>query len=204
MRNAMTRTRPTRGAVLALSAGLALTLSACGSNDDSTGSARPGADSASQSGDVSSVKNQVDIAFIQGMTPHHQGAIVMTDLAVDRAENPKVKALAERISAAQGPEIKLMKEMAKTWGVELGDGMSMSAGGGPMTMMDMSSLESKSGPAFDKAFLEEMIPHHENALPTSRTVIADGANPQVKVLAQNIIDSQTAEIAEMKALLTEL
>lgn len=204
MRNALIRTRPTRGAVLALSAGLALTLSACGSSDDSTVSARPGADSASESGDVSSVKNQVDVAFIQGMTPHHRGAIEMTDLAVDRAENPKVKALAERISAAQGPEIKRMKEMATTWGVELSDSMSMSAGGGPMTMTDMSSLESKSGPAFDRAFLEEMIPHHENALPTSRTVIAEGANPQVKVLAQNIIDSQTAEIAEMKALLTEL
>lgn len=209
MYNALTRTRPTRGAVLALSAGLALTLSACGSND-STVSAPPGADSASDSGGVSPVKNQTDIAFIQGMTPHHQGAIVMTDLAVDRAENPKVKALAERISTAQQPEIKLMKEMAETWNVELSDGASMTAGGGamtgggPMTMMDMSSLESKSGPAFDKAFLEQMIPHHENALPSSRTEIEQGANPDAKALAQNIIDSQTAEIAEMKQLLTEL
>lgn len=204
MYTALTRTRPTRGAVLALSAGLALTLSACGSNGDSTGSARPGADSASKSGGVSPVKNQTDIAFIQGMSPHHQGAIAMTDLAADRAENPKVKALAERISAAQDPEIALMKQMAQTWNVELSDGMSMSAGGGPMTMMDMSALESKSGPAFDKAFLEEMIPHHENALPSSRTEIEQGANPEAKALAQNIIDSQTAEIAEMKQLLTEL
>jgi len=195
-------TRPTRAAVLALSAALTLTVSACG--QDSTGSSRPGADSASEAGEISETKNKTDVAFIQGMTPHHQGAIVMTDLAADRAENPKVKALAKRISAAQDPEIALMKQMAQTWGVELSDGMSMSAGGGPMTMMDMSALESKSGPAFDKAFLEEMIPHHENALPSSRTEIEQGANPEAKALAQNIIDSQTAEIAEMKQLLTEL
>ena len=195
-------TRPTRAAVLALSAALTLTVSACG--QDSTVSSRPGADSASEAGAVSETKNKADVAFIQGMTPHHQGAIVMTDLAADRAENPKVKALAKRISAAQDPEIALMKQMAQTWGVELSDGMSMSAGGGPMTMMDMSALESKSGPAFDKAFLEEMIPHHENALPSSRTEIEQGANPEAKALAQNIIDSQTAEIAEMKQLLTEL
>ncbi|MGI8537419.1 MAG: DUF305 domain-containing protein [Mycobacteriales bacterium] len=202
MRKNLIGTRPTRAAVFVLSAALALTMSACG--QDSTVS--PGANSASETGAgaVSETKNKADVAFIQGMTPHHQGAIMMTELAVDRAENPKVKALAERISAAQDPEIALMKQMAQTWGVELSDGMSMSAGGGPMTMMDMSALESKSGPAFDKAFLEEMIPHHENALPSSRTEIEQGANPQAKALAENIIKSQTAEIEEMKQLLTEL
>lgn len=206
MYQALTRTRPTRGAFLALSAGLALTLSACGGSD-STVDARPGADSGS--GSVSSVKNKVDIAFIQGMSPHHQSAIAMTALAVDRAENPKVQQLAKRIAAAQEPEIKLMKEMAQTWGVEVSTDASGGHGGGhsggaPNTMSDVSSLEALSGAAFDKAFLEMMIPHHEDALPTSRTEIEQGANPEAKALAQEIITSQTAEIAEMKTLLTEL
>ncbi len=198
-------TRSTRAAVLALSAALTLTVSACGAD-----SAGPGAGSASQTGAVSETKNKADVAFIQGMAPHHQGAIVMTELAVDRAENPEVKQLAERISAAQDPEIALMKEMAETWGVELsaggGDGGQHGGGGGggPMTMMDMSSLESLSGAAFDRAFLEMMIPHHEDALPSSRTEIEQGANPQAKALAEDIIKSQTAEIEEMKQLLTQL
>lgn len=197
-------TRSSRAAVLALSAALTLSLSACG-GEDSTVSARPGTDIGTGAGAISETKNKTDIAFIQGMSPHHESAIDMTDLAADRAQSPEVKQLAERIAAAQEPEIKQMKEMAETWGVELSGGDSGGhGGGGPMTMGDVSALESQSGPAFDRAFLQMMIPHHEDALPISRTEIEQGANPQAKALAQDIIESQTAEIEEMKQLLTRL
>ncbi len=128
----------------------------------------------------------------------------MTDLAADRAENPKVKDLANRIAEAQDPEIALMKKMADTWGVEVSTDMPMDMSGMGMGMGDMKELESLSGPAFDRAFLEMMIPHHEAALPSSRTEIEQGANPQAKELAEKIIASQTAEIEEMQQLLTEL
>ena len=50
-------------------------------------------------------------------------------------------------------------------------------------------------------FLTMMIEHHEGAIAMSETELADGANTDVKALASSIIASQSAEIAEMKAML---
>ncbi len=52
--------------------------------------------------------NHSDIAFVQMMIPHHAQALEMSRLAPKRAENPQVRRLAERIEAAQAPEILLM------------------------------------------------------------------------------------------------
>jgi uncharacterized protein (DUF305 family) len=46
-----------------------------------------------------------------------------------------------------------------------------------------------------------MIMHHEGAVAMAETVLANGADDEVRVLAKAIIAAQQAEIAEMKALL---
>ena len=51
-------------------------------------------------------------------------------------------------------------------------------------------------------WLEMMIEHHEGAISQSETVKADGSNPDVLALADQIIAVQQAEIAEMRQLLT--
>ncbi len=55
----------------------------------------------------------------------------------------------------------------------------------------------------DRAFLEMMIPHHEEAVVSAEAVIARGETPEVKELARSIIDSQSAEIQTMKQWYTE-
>jgi uncharacterized protein (DUF305 family) len=60
------------------------------------------------------------------------------------------------------------------------------------------------GAEFDRLFLEQMIAHHEGAVEMAETEIADGQNADAIALAESIRDSQTAEIAEMEQLLTEL
>lgn len=198
----------TRTAILAASVALTLGLSACGSSDPSTVSAPPAAGSSSSEA-VSAQHNDADIAFIQGMSPHHVGALMMAQLAPTRASNADVKALAARIVSGQDPEIKRMQEMATAWGVELqaagagaghsmGGGMSMGMGGEDAKLMALN------GAAFDRAFLEMMSAHHQRALPMSQAELDSGENSQAKVLAAAIIKAQSAEIAEMKQLLTEL
>ncbi len=46
-----------------------------------------------------------------------------------------------------------------------------------------------------------MIEHHRSALPMARTELAQGKNPQAKQLAQEIVEVQTREIAQMERLL---
>lgn len=50
-----------------------------------------------------------DIAFMQGMAAHHQGAIAMSNVALKHARDPEVRALATRIKKAQTPEISEME-----------------------------------------------------------------------------------------------
>jgi uncharacterized protein (DUF305 family) len=60
--------------------------------------------------------NSADVSYARMMIEHHSQALTMTELAPDRAGSAKVKRLAERIAAAQGPEIAAMKDWLKTHG----------------------------------------------------------------------------------------
>ncbi|GAA2427592.1 hypothetical protein GCM10010255_82710 [Streptomyces coeruleofuscus] len=58
-----------------------------------------------------------------------------------------------------------------------------------------------SGMAFDSAFMEVMIKHHEGAVAMAKTGKTEGAFPGAKKMAGAIITSQTAEITRMNGLL---
>ena len=140
-----------------------------------------------------------DIMFAQMMIPHHQQAIVMSDIALKNSTNPDVLALAKQIKAAQAPEIEQMKAWLKAAGTSLmgAHGMAME---GMLTDSEISELKSATGVSFDKLFLQGMIGHHEGAL-TMISMIVDSDNAEARKLAKDIQTSQSAEIVKMKALL---
>ena len=159
--------------------------------------------SASQSAEF----NEADVTFAQGMIVHHEGALEMAQMADGRAQDPRVLDLADRIEAAQDPEIQTMTGWLEDWGQptsadESGD-MDMDGGMGGMNM-DMSGLEAASGAEFDGMWLEMMTEHHRGAVDMAETEIADGQNADAIALAEQIVESQSAEIEEMETLLTEL
>lgn len=198
---------PYKGFRAAGAAAAVLALAACGGDGSTVAESSPVAtpsSSASAAAGIDAAHNDVDAMFVSGMIPHHEGAVSMSELAQTRAESPEVKDLAERIAAAQGPEIELMQEMASAWGVDLDTGMGGHGGHGMDMGDDSAALEQLSGAEFDRAFLSSMIEHHEGALPMSRMVLAEGENAQVKQLAQDIITVQEREIAEMEELLAQL
>ena len=198
---------------IALAAGalaLSLALTACGGSAAPTSTTSAGgAPSASAPAGVSEEHNDADIRFAQGMIPHHRQAVEMAAIAVDRTENPEVKALAEQIQAAQDPEIETMTGFLETWGAEVPaeGGMDHSDMGGMpdmsgmMTPEQMDELQGATGAAFDTAFLQTMIMHHEGAVTDAQRELAEGVNPQAKDLATQIVTAQTAEIEQMQQLL---
>jgi uncharacterized protein (DUF305 family) len=143
------------------------------------------------------------------MIPHHRQAVEMADLAPERAGSPEVEKLAAEIKKAQDPEIRTLSGWLTSWGEEVpadDAAMDHSAHGmegmdGMMTDQEMRGLEDASGEAFDTAFLELMIKHHEGAVAMARTEQADGAHAPAKKMAGEIITSQSAEIERMNRLL---
>ena len=161
-----------------------------------TTAAQPGAEAA----------NAADVAFAQGMIPHHQQAIDMSRLAPERAQSQQVKDLARQIEAAQGPEIETLTGWLRDWGAapaEHGSHGDTGGYGGMMSADEMARLERARGAEFDRAFLEMMIRHHEGAVTMARTELSDGQFPAAKQMAQQIIDTQQAEIDTMRTLLAQ-
>ncbi|MFE6366020.1 DUF305 domain-containing protein [Streptomyces sp. NPDC057806] len=197
-----------RATAVAAAATAALVLAACGGNG--SGSAHNnGHDAASPSASASAPAqegdhNAADTAFAKGMIPHHRQAIEMADLAATRAESAEVKKLAEEIKKAQDPEIKTLSGWLTSWGEQVpaeGAGHEGHDMSGMMTAEEMKQLKSASGKAFDTAFLTLMIKHHEGAVAMAKTEQAEGTYQPAKDMADQIITSQSAEIARMNTLL---
>lgn len=73
------------------------------------------------------------------------------------------------------------------------------AGHGEMTMSGMAEmLESKSGDDFDKAFIEQMIGHHEGAINMAKLIPGRAKHQEIKALGEAIISAQTREINDMR------
>ena len=183
--------------------GVSALLGACGTNDDPTVSDSGSETSSSEVGDT---HNDADIAFAQGMIPHHQQAIEMSNQVLERGEAPSVKDLAQRIKDDQSEEIDLMRGWLAEWGAEEvdhgADDPTMDMG--TMPQEDMEALAQASGPDLDKMFLEMMVPHHEGAISMAETELADGEFAEALALAERIVEAQKAEISEIQGLLAGL
>ncbi|MER7797463.1 DUF305 domain-containing protein [Microbacterium sp. NPDC096154] len=150
------------------------------------------------------VFNDADVTFAMEMVMHHEQAIEMSDtLLAKDGVHPDVVALAERIKAAQGPEIETMNQWLEDWGQDTDIG-GMDHGGGMMSEEDMAALEEADGETASSMFLEQMIMHHQGAINMAQTQIDNGKNPDAVSLAQKIVEDQTAEITEMQELLAQL
>jgi uncharacterized protein (DUF305 family) len=189
----------TRTYLTVLLSALALLAAACAGTETET--ATP---AATAPADTDASYNDADITFLQGMVPHHQQAVEMSQLVPDRTDRTELQDLADEIIAAQEAEIAQMEQFLADAGEEpdadhMGGDMGGDMGGmsGMMTDEEMSRLADIEGTEFDLMFIDMMTEHHEGAIESAREVIADGENPEVRQLAEQIIDEQEREIAQM-------
>lgn len=167
--------------------------------------------------------------FIDMMIPHHEGAIAMAKVAQTKGEHQEIRDLATAIIQSQQAEIGQMSKWRDAWYPnaqampmdqmsqtmsELMQTPSMMAT--PATsMVDMTSMQHLDDPAadaealktaagpFDQAFIEMMIPHHQSAVAMAEVALQHAIHPEIKSLAQAIIDAQQREIAQMQSWLAE-
>lgn len=146
----------------------------------------------------------MDAHFIEQMIPHHEDAILMADLALEKSTHEEIKQLAKDIKRTQSEEITQMKNWYKAWyGKDVPatghnhEGMTGMMHGG--TMGDSSDIEKlKTATDFDKEFINEMIPHHQMAVMMAGMLAGSTDRPEMKKLAKDISEAQTKEIGEMR------
>jgi len=163
----------------------ALLIAGCGDSDSSSNSSS------------SAAGNPVDRAFVADMTPHHESAVQMAQIAQRRGTSEFVKTLADDIVTSQQAEIATMRaadQRLKAAGVAKG---TLGVADHKMGMDDDPASLNTAKP-FDAAFIRMMLPHHEGALPMARAEIAKGKDPELKTLANAIITAQQREIVQMR------
>ncbi|GER23133.1 DUF305 domain-containing protein [Zafaria cholistanensis] len=158
--------------------------------------------SASPSSEAVVDHNAADATFARMMIPHHQQAVQMSEtiLAKDGIDAPVVE-LANKIKAAQGPEIGTMTGWLEAWGEPVESGSMDHSMEGMMSDADMAKLRQAEGDEAAALFLTQMIAHHKGAVQMAQTEVAEGSNPEALALAQKIVQDQEAEIKTMEEML---
>jgi uncharacterized protein (DUF305 family) len=156
--------------------------------------------------DLGPADESFDLRFIDAMVLHHHGAVEMAQVALEQSEREEIQQLSQEIIAAQEQEIQQMQEWRQAWypnaadepmmyHAEMGHIMPMSEEMKASMMMDADL--GAADEAFDLRFIRGMIPHHEGAVTMAEEALEKSDRLEIQQLAQEIIDSQQAEIDQM-------
>lgn len=168
------------------------------------------ADEAAGAGDTP--HTAADVAFMQGMLPHHAQALEMTAMVAERTEREDIPLFARRMDISQEAEIEQIeawletRDEAASGGADHDmsmDGMSMP---GMLTDDELAELEAAQGQEFDRLFLESMIRHHEGALTMVEELFEAGGGQETQAFqfANHVDSDQRIEITRMQQMLADL
>ncbi|PPS41216.1 DUF305 domain-containing protein [Chroococcidiopsis sp. TS-821] len=157
--------------------------------------------------DLGAADENYDLRFIDAMILHHQGAVEMAQEALEKSQRPEIKELATDIIAAQQQEIAQLQQWRQAWYLQASNTPvaydSQTGETVPMTQQQMHSMmmHGDLGAAddeFDLRFINAMIPHHEGAVTMAQDALEKSQRSEIRNLAQEIINSQAAEIKQMQ------
>lgn len=134
-----------------------------------------------------------DVKFLDTMIHHHGHAIEMWELVAGRAAHPELLEYAQKAIAEQKREIMLMDRWRNRWWKDVPRPPEHQDAAPEMT----GHLKGARGEAFDAAFLAMMIPHHQRAAAMARDAVQNAEMPEVRELAQIIVNQQEEEVAIM-------
>ena len=151
----------------------------------------------------------VDVGFLTDMRTHHQQAVEMSLIAIERADNPLVRGYAREILLRQSVELGIMgaeledrggggdrPDEAMGW---MGHPVPWRAMPGLATDAQMEELRSaEQGPEFDALFLEMMGEHHRGGVHMASYAAENAESAEVRALASRMADLQRIEIAEFR------
>lgn len=158
-----------------------------------------------------------DIGFCQDMIAHHEQAVLMAMLAMDRA-TPAVHNLAQSIMVSQSSEIGVMRGWLQLWGAPLvsrkpmawmadttdqlhGVTQADATMPGMASPAELQKLWQAHGKPFDILFMQLMTRHHEGGVMMARDVQNSAQLQAVRDTGRGMMFEQVEEIGLMAQLL---
>lgn len=168
-------------------------------------------------------EGSADVGFARDMQAHHAQAVEMALLVRERTDDAELRQVALDIELTQQQQQGQMYGWLQVWGLPQatsaapmawadghGHGGSGEGAGqedpmpGMATPEELAELAAADGAEAERLFLELMIAHHEGGVAMARSALELADEPAVRRLAQAVVDSQTAEIAVLRALLADV
>lgn len=139
-----------------------------------------------------------DVQYIDAIIPHHEMALEMAQMELDKGTRAEVKAMAQSMKDMQTLEIALLKNARQAL-----TGQSEVPRPPTDRHMDADMAEMRTmaaGPAVDAHFLDNMIPHHAEAISIAHRALPNLTRTDVKDNATAVVAMQAEEIGELQAL----
>lgn len=154
--------------------------------------------------------DSAEAGFARDMITHHAQAVEMALLVRERSQDEELRQIALDIVLTQQAQIGQMQGWLNTWSYPLANAgpsmawMDMAMTGlmpGMASPEQMNALRGLEGVEADVLFLQLMITHHVSGVEMAEAALARAQRPEVKNLAQAMVNAQTYEIEVMQAML---
>ena len=141
-----------------------------------------------------------DVQYIDAIVPHHEHALEMAEMELEKGTRPEVQAIAQRMKEMQMQEIQLLLAARQQL---TGHAQVPRAPRDPHNEKDMRELEAATGAAVDSLFIRDMIPHHAEGISIAHRALPNLQRPDLIQNARDVIRAQAMEIGELQALRTD-
>jgi len=141
--------------------------------------------------DQSTARYEAD--FLMDMIDHHAMAVDMARMCLEKAVHPDLETMCESIETSQSQQIQMMQRWLQGW-----YGASHEPEMTPGDMRQMEELAALEGAEFEIEFMESMIRHHRKATREGEQCLRRAYHPELLDLCQDIIQTQSDEIAQME------
>jgi len=137
----------------------------------------------------------LDRMYLSMMITHHEAAVQMSEAALQRARDARVRAWALEVLRAQQSEIREMTAMLTDFRLGAPDAQAQAA-----MRRDMQGMVDavQRGPNPDEAWVQGMVRHHALALQMATAALTGSGNDQIRMQARGVVRVQADQIYEYR------
>ena len=150
--------------------------------------------------------------FLRDMVTHHAQAVDMAMAIRDRTADQNLRLLATDIALTQSTDMGTMQGYLNLWDLGLtGADKPMAWMGHPVdglmpgmaTPEQVAQLDTLPVAEAEVLFLQLMIRHHQGGVEMAKGLLQRSDQPQVTLIAERIVNGQSAEIGTMNQMLVD-